>query len=184
MDDINIGNKILEYRKSKNLSIRELAQRASVTPSLLSQIERGLANPSINSLKMISKALDIPIFNFFMGTVDKEALVVKRDNRTKIMFPENKNFAYELLSPDLSGAIEFILMTLTPKSSSSEELMGHEGEEAAYIIDGKIELYLDEQLIILDKGDSVKIPPFMKHRWNNPFRQTVEVIFAVTPPSF
>ena len=53
MSDINIGEKITQYRKSKGLSIRELAKLADVTPSLLSQIERGLANPSVNSLNFL-----------------------------------------------------------------------------------------------------------------------------------
>lgn len=81
MNDINIGEKIAEFRKAKNLSIRELANLSQVTPSLLSQIERGLSNPSINSLKLISKALDIPIFHFFLEPVNTKNLIVRADKR-------------------------------------------------------------------------------------------------------
>ena len=79
MDDINIGEKILDYRKAKNMNIKELAAKSGVTSSMLSQIERGLANPSINSLKNIAKALEIPIFNFFVSQVDTASLVVRAD---------------------------------------------------------------------------------------------------------
>ncbi|MDO7205614.1 helix-turn-helix transcriptional regulator [Paraclostridium bifermentans] len=64
MSDVNIGEKIIEYRNQKQMTIKEVAQIAGVTPSMLSQIEEGLSNPSINTLKMIAKALEVPLFNF------------------------------------------------------------------------------------------------------------------------
>ena len=85
MSDINIGEKISLIRKKQNLSIRDLAKLAEVTPSLLSQIERGLANPSVNSLKSISSALNVPLFTFFMSEVNKEELIVRSDNRKKVI---------------------------------------------------------------------------------------------------
>ncbi len=184
MQDVNIGKKILEYRKSKNLSIRELAKLAQVTPSLLSQIERGLANPSINTLKIISKSLDVPVFTFFMASVDTNDLVVRGDKRKKMIFPESNNFTYELLSPNLKGSIEFALMKLTSDSHSSENLMSHEGEEAAFVIKGKVDLHLEDEVITLKQGDSVRIVPHMKHKWENSYDEDTDVIFAITPPSF
>jgi transcriptional regulator with XRE-family HTH domain len=184
MDDINIGKKIMEYRKSKNLNIRELATMASVTPSLLSQIERGVANPSINTLKVIASVLEVPLFTFFVSTVAAKDLIVRKEDRRGMVFPESHNFSYELLSPDLNGSLEMVLMTLTENSCSSEDSMGHEGEEAAYIVKGRIKLYLDDELVILNQGDSVRIPPHMKHKWENDFTETAEIVFAITPPSF
>ncbi|MBI6871953.1 helix-turn-helix domain-containing protein [Clostridium aciditolerans] len=184
MDDINVGEKISEYRKAKNLSIRDLAKLTNVTPSLLSQIERGLANPSLNTLKVIAKILEIPLFAFFVTPLNTKELVVRSDKRKKMILPENKNVAYELLSPDLSGAIEFALMKLTPNSNSSEELMEHEGEEVAFVIEGKLNLYIDSNVIVLDTGDSVRIPRGMKHKWENSYKENGAIVFAITPPSF
>ncbi len=184
MEDVNVGKKILEYRKAKNLNIRELANLSKVTPSLLSQIERGLANPSLNTLKIIAKVLEVPIFTFFVSDTNKKNLVVRSDYRKKINFPENENLSYELLSPDLGGAIEFALMKLTPQSYSSEGLMEHKGEEVAFIIEGKIKLYLGEDVVVLNTGDSVRIPSYRKHKWENPYDKDANVIFAITPPSF
>ncbi|MCG4471113.1 helix-turn-helix domain-containing protein, partial [Lawsonibacter sp. DFI.6.74] len=67
--------------------------------SMLSQIERGLSNPSINTLKMIAKALEVPLFNFFKENKNSEQLVVRKDKRVKLTFPENNNLMYEMLSP-------------------------------------------------------------------------------------
>jgi len=184
MDDINIGEKISEYRKIKDLSIRDLAKMAEVTPSLLSQIERGLANPSLNTLKTIGKALEVPLFNFFATSVNDKELVVKADKRKKMILPERENILYELLSPDLNGAIELALMKLTPNSDSSNELLEHEGEEVAFVLSGKANLYLEDKVITLENGDSVRIPSGVRHKWDNSYETETTVIFAITPPSF
>lgn len=182
MEDINIGKKIKEYRKSKNLSIRELAGLAKVTPSLLSQIERGLANPSINSLKSISKALDVQLFAFFMTPHESKDLVVRANNRKKVIFPESKGIIYELLSPDLKGSIEFAIFKLEIEGES--EFMEHKGEEVACVIEGKVNIYLDSEEITLDTGDSIKIPAHVRHKWKNNYDMTCKVIFAINPPAF
>jgi transcriptional regulator with XRE-family HTH domain len=184
MDDINIGEKISEYRKSKNLNIKDLAKLTGVTSSLLSQIERGLANPSLNTLNAIAKVLEVPLFSFFTTSVNTKELVVKADRRKKMILPERENILYELLSPDLNGAIELALMKLTPSSDSSEELLEHEGEEVAFVMEGKVNLVLENSTIELDTGDSVRIPMGMRHKWINEYSEDVKVIFAVTPPSF
>lgn len=184
MSEVNIGKKIQEYRKAKNLTIRELAEMTGVTSSLLSQLERNLANPSINTLKTVAKALDAPLFSFFMNQGLSDSLIVRADNRKKLSFPKNKDFSYELLTPDTSGAIEFLLMTLSSHSQSSDAILGHEGEEVAYVIRGKVHLFIEDDVIVLNQGDSIRIPPFSKHKWENPTDDLTEVIFAVTPPNF
>lgn len=184
MSEVDISKNITEYRKSKNLTIKELANLIGSTPSLLSQIEKGSANPSINTIKQISKALDIPLFNFFINDESTENLVVRSYNRKKIMFAEDDSFAYELLTPNSQGAIEFILMKVPPKKSSSKELFSHKGEEVAYVVKGSVNLHLMNTIIELNCGDSVKIPPHSKHKWENMNDLECEVVFAVTPPSF
>lgn len=184
MSDVNIGEKIIEYRNQRKMTIKEVATITGVTPSLLSQIERGLSNPSINTLKLISKALDVPLFYFFKENKNSEELVVRKDKRIKLTFPENNNLMYEMLSPSSNGDIQLMSMDLTPNTSTSEELMNHIGEEVATVLDGKVDLILENEVITLNQGDSVKILPHMNHKWVNNYAQTSKIIFAVTPPSF
>ena len=184
MKDLNISENINKYRKAKNLTIKDLANLAGVTPSLLSQIEKGSANPSLNTLKQISKALDVQLFNFFIQDVSSESLVVRHDNRKKMIFPETDNFTYELLTPNSSTNIEFMLMKIPPYLSSSDQLFSHKGEEVAYITKGCVKLYLNDEIISLNCGDSVLIPSHINHKWENISAIECEVLFAVTPPSF
>jgi transcriptional regulator with XRE-family HTH domain len=62
---LDLGEKLRAARASRNLSLRELAAKAEVSASLLSQIENGRANPSVRSLHSIADALSVPIDYFF-----------------------------------------------------------------------------------------------------------------------
>lgn len=184
MENIEIGKKIKELRKLKGLTIKEIAEASEMSSSMLSQIERGLANPSITSLKIIAKVLDVPVFTFFIneGTVDD--LVVRKSERKVMSFPSDNNFSYELLTPDLKGNIEFSLMTLNTGSQSSTEAFAHAGEEVALVIEGKVDLFINEKKIVLAAGDSIRIPSQRKHRWHNCYKDPCKVVFAINPPSF
>lgn len=184
MSEVEISKNITEHRKRKKLTIKELANLTGVTPSLLSQIEKGSANPSINTLKQISSALDVPLFNFFINDDKTESLVVRKDSRKKIMLSKEDSFAYELLTPNLQGSIEFMLMKIPPKKSSSKDLFSHKGEEVAYVMKGSVNLYIMNNVIELNCGDSIKILPHTVHKWENINDCDCEIIFAVTPPSF
>ncbi len=184
MDNQELGKKVAKFRNMKNLNIKQLAEKINVTSSLLSQIERGLANPSLNTLRMIASALDVPMFSFFIETVNNKNLIVRADYQRKLVFPSSENLEYSLLSPDLSGDIEMVLMKVPANSRSSQEPMGHIGEEVAYVLSGSIQLHLDTMVETLNTGDSVKIPPGMKHQWENKTDEEVTIIFAVTPPTF
>lgn len=186
MTDINIGKKIATIRKMKDMTIKDLSAKANVTASMLSQLERGLANPSINTLKIIASALDVQLFTFFIEDEAKEKLVLRPQDRKQMILPSEGQelITYELLSPDLKGDVELAIMTLTPKSHTSRDNFKHTGEEVAYVSKGRVHIFLNDEEIRLNEGDSVKIPPQMMHRWYNPYAEEAIVIFAVSPPSF
>ncbi|MBC6002912.1 helix-turn-helix domain-containing protein [Paeniclostridium sp. NSJ-45] len=179
MDNIDVGQKISHIRKEKNLSIRDLAKLADVTPSLLSQLERGLSNPSLNTIKAISKALDVPLFTFFIDEVDNKDLIVRKDNRKKVIFPKNNDIVFEILSPESANSVEFAIVNLVKNSTISNELMSHKSIELAYVLEGKIKIYIEKDEFILEVGDSVTIPPGTNHRWENPFNKPAKIIFTI-----
>ncbi|MED2215799.1 helix-turn-helix domain-containing protein [Bacillus thuringiensis] len=183
MHNINVGQKIKAFRKAAGLTSKRLAELADITPSMLSQIEKGITNPSLQTLKLISAALNIALFNFFLEDTNTEELVVRANKRRKITFPESGNVSYELLSPNLDGSMELALMNLLPQTASSIDPVAHIGEEIAFILEGHVKLYLNDEVLLLNTGDSVKIPSYAKHKWENNSSNKVIVIFGVTSPS-
>lgn len=181
MENIDIGKKIEKQRKEKGLTSKELAKMANITPSMLSQIERGSANPSIQTLKVLAKALDVPTFSFLLEDTNTDDLIVRSHKRKKMIID---NLSYEMLSPDFTGNLATAIMTVPPNTASSENVLEHKGEELAFVLDGKITLYLNEEEYVLETGDSVKIPAYLKHKWVNHFEKNAVVLFSVTPPIF
>lgn len=184
MSEVNIGTQIRRYRREKKMTSRQLAECTGISPSMISQIENGQANPSINTIKLIAAAMDVPLFQLFMETPETKTRVVRKDARKRISLPENPGVVYELLTPDLQGKMECCIMTLEAGEASSEQLFQHEGEEVSYLLQGSLTVELEEEACELLCGDSLRLPAKTPHRWRNHTAETAKLLFAVTPPSF
>lgn len=184
MDDLQLGRNIQQLRTEQGLSVRKLATLAGITPSMLSQIENAQVNPSVNTLRAIALALNVPMFLLFKST-PAQSPVVHPDARRIIGAKNEPNVHYELLTPDLSGSIEFCLMVIAPGKSTYRDAMSHAGEEVAYMLSGeKALLELDGTQHPMKPGDSVRIAPNLPHVWHNPSDMEAKILFAITPPTF
>lgn len=184
MDDFQLGQNIQKLRGEQGLSLRKLSALAGITPSMLSQIENAQVNPSVNTLRAIAMALNVPMFRLFQ-TTPAERPVVHPQDRRMIGTKREPNVHYELLTPDLSGAIEFCLMTVEAGQSSFRDAMSHAGEEVAYMLSGKeIILELECTRYSMTPGDSVRIGSNLPHVWHNLSDVEAQIIFAITPPTF
>ena len=63
---MELGDRVRERRQQLGLSLRDLAERSELTASFLSQVERGVTSPSIDSLRRVANALDVPVFHFLL----------------------------------------------------------------------------------------------------------------------
>lgn len=180
MNDINLGLKIKKFRTDQNLSLKELAEKIKSTSALLSQIEKGTTNPSINTLKNLSIALDIPLYKFFIEETLKKVHIVRAQDRKIITPSKGEGVSYEILSPEPQTDVEFMILNLNPYSSSKEKEIGHEGQEVAFILEGEVKLNLENESYVLFQGDSIKIEKFVKHNWENFTSNISKIIFAVT----
>lgn len=184
MSELDIGAKIQSCRKQKGITLTTLSEMTQLSASMLSQLERGLANPSINTLKIIADALDVALYEFFVETPQQSSYFVTPEERRKLILPEGEDVIYEFLVPDLNGSIEYCIMTLQPGAVSSAKRMSHKGEEVGYILEGSMTMSLETMEKPLNTGDSFKLPPFTNHRWINHTDQVAKLLFAITPPSF
>lgn len=184
MEDINIGKKVQEFRQMRGMTSKELAALADITPSMLTQIERSQANPSINTVKAIARALELPLYLFFLGRDPHASLVVRKEDRRVMGYQDQPEVRYELLMPDATGTIEFCKMTLYPRHRSADKMLAHSGEEMALVLSGTAVVVMENAEYTLYEGDSIRIPPAAAHRWENRSDRETSVVFAVSPPSF
>lgn len=183
--NIDIGKKMRGIRKSKDMSIAELAEKTGLSSGIISQIERNMVAPSIVTFWKISQALEVSIGHFFEEDEDEASItpVIKKHERRRIT-TSNSNALYELLSHDLNRKIEFLYITLKPGDVSSEGLVIHEGEECGLVIKGQLLVRTEEGDYILNEGDSIYYESTIPHRYINIGEVVCESVWAMTPPSF
>ncbi|MBE5089200.1 MULTISPECIES: helix-turn-helix domain-containing protein [Bacillus cereus group] len=178
-----LGQTVLSYRKKNNMTIREFAEYAGISTSLISQIERGHANPSLNVLELIAKALNVPLFTLFINDIDTDSLISKKKDRKKVYREKNDHIVYDVLTPDFMKArIEMLMMDLNKQANTTESHYSHEDkEEIAVIMKGEVYVELEGKEYFLEEGDVVRIPPNVKHRFLNKSDESNHILFVLTP---
>lgn len=177
-----LGEKIRIKRIEKQMTLKDLAERTGVTQGFLSQVERGLTDPSITSLRRIAHALNVPIFYFLMDEA-KANPVVRKNERQVLRFPDS-HLTFELLSPDLNRSLEMMMSRLEPGAVTCDEPLVHPGEENIVVLKGKMKIQVGEDFYILAEGDSIYYFSSIPHKiWSI---GTEELVFvsAITPPEF
>jgi len=180
-----IGETLRESRAQKGLSVHELAKLSGVSAGTISQIERGMANPSINNISKLASALELRLGVFFEQRAEtRNQGVVRKAERRKINVPD-PDFVYELLSPDLNHQLEFVWIESAPGSSTEESPFSHEGEECHLLLQGTLEIHIGDECLVLHAGDShVLYDCRIPHWYRNPGPERVLAISAITPPTF
>lgn len=182
MDDFSLGQKIKEKRMELDMSQKTLADLTDLSPGFLSQVERGQTEPSITSLRKISKALNVAIFYFLMNDEEKKA-VVRKNERQRLDF-HNSHMTYELLSPDLNRQMEMLMGELEPGAVTCEDPLPHPGEEVTYVIKGKMLIKIGNDSHILEEGDTIYYLGSIPHQIKNIGNENLNFISTITPPLF
>lgn len=180
-----LGREIRGLRKARGYTLAVLAGKSKLSVGYLSLLERDLSTPSINALHAISRALGVTISWFFdAGEIPpgERDFVVRRNRRRRLDF--SAGIVDELLSPSLTGQLELLASRFPPGTSSGAAPYTHDGEEAGVVIRGKLELWVDGAVFLLEAGDSFGFPSTLAHRYRNPDTDEAEVIWAITPPSY
>jgi transcriptional regulator with XRE-family HTH domain len=180
-----IGRDIRGLRKARGVTLAEVAEASGLSVGYLSLLERDRATPSIKALHAVSRALGVTISWFFEANdvpEEERDLVVRRARRRRLDY--SAGVVDELLSPNLTGALELLSCRFPPSASSGEEPYSHSGEEAGVVIRGRLELWVDGRTVTLEAGDSFGFKSELPHRYRNPGPDEAEVIWAITPPSY
>jgi len=178
---VELGQKIRERRKQMGMSLRTLASEVGVTASFLSQIERSMASPSIDSLRAISKALGVPVFHFLIEPDDHNP-VIRRNERRKLVLPQ-QDIVYQCLTP-VNRKMEVVLAQLDPNDGDIPLVHHEHTEECLYVLEGELEVVLADETYVLGAGDTIYFEGPMLQRLRARGDRTVKYLAIVTPPIF
>jgi transcriptional regulator with XRE-family HTH domain len=191
-DRAELGGHIRSKRQQEGMTMAALAEAAGVSQSLISQIERGLAEPSLGSLRRIAAALGTTIGALFVGghqgetatrSLREAQMVVRREHRKHLRMPYS-DVTYELLVPDLARKLEVIRAQLPPGSRVPNEPSVHGGEETIVCLRGEVVCVQADQEYVLGARDAISWDASKPHWVENRRRQVSEIIAVITPPNF
>jgi transcriptional regulator with XRE-family HTH domain len=188
-DDRNeyIGVRLRHGRMTMGLRLRELADKAKCSESMISKIENGRAVPSLNILHRIAEALDLTVGQLFEKPAEPSGLL-SRDGQRPIVkidpLRSGSGLTLERLIPyDKSRLLQGSIHNIAP-GGGTDGLISHEGEEVAYVLEGKVEFLIGKARHLLSAGDSICYRSEQPHGYNNGGDDAARMIIVNTPPTF
>ena len=176
-----VGERLRARRRDKGLSLRELADRLRVSPSLISQIERGRARPSVSTLfalvTELDASLDDLLFNDERPTAGSESTpsgartrpspVQQAGSRHHIRLASG--VTWERLTTTSQPGVEFLFVVYDVGGASSpgDTYQSHSGHEWGYVISGILEVIIGFDRYVLQPGDAVSLDSSVPHRLAN-----------------
>jgi transcriptional regulator with XRE-family HTH domain len=165
----SIGHKLRALRKERGIGLRELSRLANVTPSLISEIENGQANPSVGTLFALAVKLDVATDAFFGGESDEAApasgkVGLRRPGRIRL----SGDVVWERLTPSDEHDFEFMEVCYPPGATSSDgDMHQHPGRDYLYILEGALEAAVSGKVFRLRPGESLAFDATVPHRFYN-----------------
>lgn len=177
-----LGAVIARLRRERRIPLRDMARKLNLSAGYLSQIERDLAVPSVQTLATIAGAFDTSLARLFEEAEAPEPrrMVVRREARRVVLY-RGSTSRNELLVPDLKGQLEVILSHIRPGTKSP--VYCHAGEEFGYVLKGRLELSVGEERFLLRQGDAIQFPATRPHHWKKGAGRA-EVLWVITPPTW
>ena len=180
-----LGGKIRSARKEKQIRLRELSRKTQLSIGALSQIERGSLTPSLSSMMFIAHALERPMGHFFdpaeLNLSNNQKAFFVRKSEEKLLHTSKKVVVY-LLYYDGSANIEVVKNIFEESATTGDMKYQHEGAEWGMVLQGRLKVELENEVYILNKGDSIHFKSNISHRLVNIYKGRTIQIWLNSPP--
>ena len=178
-----IGSDIRALRRSRNWTLNDLAEQLNRSVGWLSQVERDVSEPALDDIRNIAALFSLPVSFFFSDGADSdEAAYIVRSGTRRVMTDTPKGLAESLLSPDLGGAFEIIHSVFAPGAACPEPFV-RPTEEAGYVLEGRLVLFIDGVRFELNSGDSFRFAG-EQITWVNEGAVNAVLIWVIAPPVY
>lgn len=180
-----MGSDVRALRKARGITLVALSSAVGRSVGWLSQVERGLAEPSVRDLGLIAERLGVSLSLFFRSAskrVEEQGLVLRSEDRLSIGSSES-GLVEELLSPSLSGSFEMIRSTFAPGASSGGRRSSKGREDGGVVVSGRLTLAIGEAEFDLGPGDSFQFAD-RDYAWRNAGDAPAVVLWIIAPPVY
>jgi len=185
LEHYKIGPKIRALRLKKKLGLVQLGEHTSLSPGMLSKIERGVLFPTLPTLLRIALVFGVGLEHFFVESKEQPEIAVirKRDRLRLPNHPEQATLSYlfESLDFPVTDRKMEAFFAEFPIQSKPSEPHRHQGAELIYVIKGQLVINVDGEDVTLDAGDAMYFDPSAPHSYRRGGRSSCSAIVVVTP---
>lgn len=164
-----LDNRLRELRQRSGKSLRAVARELGISPSAVSQIERGQMRPSVSRLIAFASAIDVPLAAVFDQPDDPEqesarTFAIRRSWEVSPIHLDG-GVTFRRLSPVPTPDLEFFESTYPPGAVSTAhgQFLKHNGYEIGTVTAGELTIEFESELVILASGDSITFPCARPH---------------------
>lgn len=183
-DELQVGARLRHARLLEGILIRELAERVGCAESMISKIENGKVAPSLTMLQRLVEALNRDLSSFFGADINAPGLVQKQGERPishTDAIRGGSNVSYERLVPFAAGnLLEGNIHRIEPGGEKADQIT-HQGETLGYVIEGELELVIENVTYQLNTGDSFFFKNHLTHGYRNPSASLTRIVMVNTP---
>ena len=176
-----VGSRLRSVREQAGMSQRELAKRAGVTNATISLIEQDSHAPSLASLHRILNAIPISMAEFFALPVSRQNALFYKKSDLAVVTRGGADLRV-LGSERRDKKLQLFYERYAPGADTGEEAIVHNGETAAVVIQGTVELEVSGQRHRIEAGGGFQLFAKQPYRLFNVGKQTAIVVCACTPP--
>jgi len=176
-DKFDLGRKIHRLRKEKLLTLKQLSEMSNVTATHISELERGLASPTISTLYRIAQALRKPAA-YFLPTEEERSYHVTTEKKRKRI--SRNGYELEFISSDMNNA-RLVVVNVKFDGEVTLHPLGYVGDEKMFsVLRGKVEVELNGNTIQMEKGDSLQITEGLPSRARSIGKGGAEALLVLT----
>ncbi len=178
-----IGKKLKDIRLANSLTIQELAHDSEVSSNMISRIERGLTTPSVEILMKLASVFQKSI-DFFVEEIKttNEVVFTSQGHRKTTIYENNANMLTESFTGGLRDPqFTSFFCTIPQGGKSGIDNMYHPGDELIYLLSGRLQVEIDTNVYVLNKGDSLSFKSHLPHKWVNIGEEEAKVIWTLSP---
>lgn len=185
--DGGLSQRLRRARLSRGLRLADLAGMVECSESYLSKVENGHTTPSLRMLHRIAAELGTSIAELFAERAPGD-IVVRGPGERPVMAlsggADSGGISLEQIAPfDASRLLEAHIHVVAPGARNGG-VIRREGEEAGYVLEGELELSIDDKIFHLKQGDSFFFPSERPHSYRNPGSTTLRIVWVSTPLTF
>lgn len=171
-----LGAEIRRLRRTRGLTLQDVAARTGLSVSMLSMLERGVAGGSIGTLVAVSSALDVQVAQLFQALPADSSPVHRRAEQPQV--EPTPGVLRRTVHHDASTGVEMVVLTLAPGMDTGRAPIRHDGPEYLLVSAGRLTVVADDDRYVLETGDGMHIAPGVFHRFGNETAESAEAVLV------